>query len=211
MATTRNDRKTIEEFIIPRGTGKAFHLGAGQNPADHRTVLQASMGKQSPAACHSSINVADDLFKGAVLPRGPSSSCLNSEYARQQDLCRTSSRKSSALKRIGLELFSKPPWERSTSCMPVRFIDDEGRRPPLQRRSCSPRILGTDARIHRVPQAEIKILCGRNLLPPSRHHHRLRPEGSLHVPGLRTAGLATRRPGTFEESTSDREEDSGRC
>ena len=30
MATARTGRKMIEEFIIPRGTGKAFHLAAGQ-------------------------------------------------------------------------------------------------------------------------------------------------------------------------------------
>ena len=30
MATTKEDRTRIEEFIIARGTAKAFHLAAGQ-------------------------------------------------------------------------------------------------------------------------------------------------------------------------------------
>ena len=115
MAATRNNRKTIEEFIIPRGTGKSFHLAAGQI-----LRITAHEGKQ----------VADVKFINAHDHREQFcawwSSCLNSE--------RPSSLITGGTKRI-TELFSKPPWERVL----LRVIDDKVG-DHLFNGACSPRI-----------------------------------------------------------------------
>ena len=115
MATARTDRKRIEEFIIPRGTGKAFHLAAGQI-----LRITAHEGKQ----------VADVKFINAHDHREQFcawwSSCLNAE--------RPSGLITGGTKRI-TELFSKPPWER----VPLRVIDDKVG-DHLFNRACSTRI-----------------------------------------------------------------------
>ena len=100
-ADEKKAREVIEEFVIPRGSAKAFFLRK-----DQVLRITAHEGKQ----------VADVKFINAHDTREQVcawwSSCLNSERPSGEILGGT--------KRI-TELYSKPPWER----VMLRVIDDK--------------------------------------------------------------------------------------
>lgn len=114
-ADEKKAREVVEEFVIPRGSAKAFFLRK-----DQVLRITAHEGKQ----------VADVKFINAHDTREQVcawwSSCLNSERPSGEILGGT--------KRI-TELYSKPPWER----VMLRVIDDKVG-DHLFNGSCSPKV-----------------------------------------------------------------------
>ena len=114
-ADDKRAREVVEDFVIPKGSAKAFFLQKGQ-------VLRIT--------AHEGKQVADVKFINAHDHREQVcawwSSCLNSERPSGEIL--------GGAKRVK-ELYSKPPWER----VMLRVIDDKVG-DHLFNGSCSPKV-----------------------------------------------------------------------